>query len=90
MITLAWKRPMAGRASLSVTVCIVSIPLHTTLQAVAVRHRIGCIVLCYLQHLSFTDISNCRRHLVRLIFHLPTPFVLLGDFNAKHVLCVVR
>jgi hypothetical protein len=63
----------------------VSVPLHTTLQAVAVRITLGALpfTICNIYLPPIFPISDAD--LVRLISQLPTPFVLLGDFNAKHV-----
>jgi hypothetical protein len=76
-----------GGTAIFVRDCVysVSVPLHTTLHAVAVR--------IYLDALSFTICKTCLppalpvadADLVLLISQLPVPFVLLGDFNAKHI-----
>ena len=71
--------------------------LNTELQACAVRVNIGKkITLCslYLEPTLenfLTDHSGNPRQLIladlqNLIDQLPTPFILMGDFNAKHTL----
>jgi hypothetical protein len=65
----------------------VSVPLLTTLQAVAVCINLGALsfTICNIDLPPTLPIANAD--LVRLISQLPTPFVLLGDFNTKHSVC---
>jgi hypothetical protein len=56
----------------------VSVPFHTALQAVAVRIKLGALscTICNIYLPPARPIADAN--LVRLIFQLPTPFVL-GD-----------
>jgi hypothetical protein len=64
----------------------VSVPLITTMQAVAVRINLGAwsFTICNIDLPLSLQIAGSD--LVRLISQLPTPFVLLGDFNEKHIM----
>lgn len=77
-------RPGTGLATLMHrSVASTPIPLQTTLQAQA--HRVGLaqpITICNI-YLSQND-NVTHAALAGLIQQLPAPFLLLGDFNAKH------
>ncbi|GFT37499.1 putative RNA-directed DNA polymerase from transposon X-element [Trichonephila clavipes] len=62
-----------------------ALPLHTSLQAVAVRiHSTSLITVCCLYLPPNTAIH--QHDLNNLINQLPTPFVILGDFNGHSTL----
>jgi exonuclease III len=63
----------------------VSVPPHTTLQALAVRITLGALSFTICNIYLPPALPIAHSGLVRLISQLPTPFVLLGDFNAKHI-----
>jgi hypothetical protein len=65
----------------------VSVPLQTTLQAVAVLINVGALSFSICNIYLPPTLPIVDADLVRLISQLPTPFVLLSDFNAKHVVC---
>ena len=59
------------------------IPLNTTLQALAVQIHIRQLITVCTIYLPPND--NFHQHdLNNLIMQLPTPFILLGDFNAHN------
>jgi hypothetical protein len=62
-----------------------SVPLHTTLQAVVVHITLGALpfTICNIYLPPTFPIADAD--LVRLISQLPAPFVLLGDFDSKHI-----
>ena len=63
----------------------VTIPLVTDLQAVAIRPHIGRkITICSLYIPPNYPLE--KQQLYDLITQLPAPFMLLGDFNARHAL----
>jgi hypothetical protein len=76
-----------GGTAILVRECVysVSVPLHTILQPVALRITLGALsfTICNIYLPPTFPIADAN--LVRLISQLPTPFVLLGDFNANHV-----
>ncbi|GBL88473.1 putative RNA-directed DNA polymerase from transposon X-element [Araneus ventricosus] len=58
------------------------VTLHTNLQAVAVRVMLSNLVtVCTLYLPPSTSVND--RDLNRLVDELPTPFIIIGDFNAK-------
>jgi hypothetical protein len=63
----------------------VSVPLLTTLQAVAVHINLDALSfnICNIYLRATLPIANAD--LVRLLSQLSTSFVLLGDFNVKHM-----
>ncbi|GFV09409.1 RNA-directed DNA polymerase from mobile element jockey [Trichonephila clavipes] len=62
-----------------------ALPLHTSLQAVAVRiHSTSLITVCCLYLPTNTAIH--QHDLNNLINQLPAPFVILGDFNGHSTL----
>jgi hypothetical protein len=63
----------------------VSVLLHTTLQAVPVRINLGALSFTMCNIYLPPTFPLADADLVQLISQLPTPFVLLGNFNAKHI-----
>ena len=61
------------------------LPLRTTLEAVAVSINSGRKITVCSIYLS-PNANITREELVGIIQQLPRPFLLLGDFNAKHPL----
>ncbi|GFV70825.1 hypothetical protein TNCV_2818581 [Trichonephila clavipes] len=62
-----------------------ALPLHTSLQAVAVRiHSTSLITVCCLYFPPNTVIH--QHDLNNLVDQLPAPFVILGDFNGHSTL----
>ncbi|GFX95438.1 putative RNA-directed DNA polymerase from transposon X-element [Trichonephila clavipes] len=62
-----------------------ALPLHTSLQAVAVRiHSTSLITVCCLYFPPNTVIH--QHDLTNLVDQLPAPFVILGDFNGHSTL----
>ncbi|GFY12027.1 putative RNA-directed DNA polymerase from transposon X-element [Trichonephila clavipes] len=62
-----------------------ALPLHTSLQAVAVRiHSTSLITVCYL-YLPPNAVVH-QQDLKNLVDQLPAPFVILGDFNGHSTL----
>ncbi|GBN41236.1 hypothetical protein AVEN_78761-1 [Araneus ventricosus] len=59
--------------------------LHTSLQAVAVQIHVRTLVTVFCVYLPPHDIIN-RQDLDTLVDQLPTPFILLGDFNGYSTL----
>ncbi|GFW24991.1 putative RNA-directed DNA polymerase from transposon X-element [Trichonephila clavipes] len=81
--TLCVRRRMYFYTSLDVP--STALPLHTSLQAVAVRiHSTSLITVCCLYLPPNTVIH--QHDLINLVDQLPAPFVILGDFNGHSTL----
>jgi hypothetical protein len=85
-VHLGGERANGGPAIL-VRDCVysVSVPLHTTLQTVAVRINLAALSFTICNIYLPPTLPIADPDLVRRISQLPTPFVLLGDFNANHI-----
>ncbi|GBN88540.1 hypothetical protein AVEN_257647-1 [Araneus ventricosus] len=62
-----------------------TLPLHTPLQAVAVQIHIKSLITVYCVYLPPHDVIT-QQDLDNLVDQLPSPFILLGDFNAHSTL----
>ena len=88
-VQMGKKSPIGGEQNKGVAILIHAtlqynhVPLHTTLEAAAVtinstkRYTICSVYLSPNANIDMEELKS-------LIHQLPRPFLLLGDFNAKH------
>ena len=86
--TYSFCRPVAGGGGVSIAVCqslpSVQIPLQTNLEAVACKIYFNNLSL-HLCNVYFNDQAQIDvQNLGQLIDAIPSPKLILGDFNAKH------